>query len=191
MKSTVAMCVLVVFAGFSGSTHAGYWADMVVDWSDDIQDYNGIRMDEATTWWLTGPSDDVVAGWRSRGPDEFFVVGWEMGLLDVEGDDLTIRLYSGSEAQGRVSASTDGVNFLEIGTIGGGTPLVFREESFDFAGLFDGPVYFVKVERLSDAASSGVFIDSVVGMAVIPEPATLCLLGLGAVSVLSRKRRLQ
>ena len=191
MKSTVTMCVLAVFAGFFGAAQAAYWADVVVDWSDDIQNYNGTRMDESTTWWLTGPSDDAVAGWRSRGPDEFLIVGWSTGLLDVEGDDLTIRLYSGSEAQGRVSASTDGVNYIEIGTIGGGTPLVFREESFDFAGLFDDPVYYIKVERLSDVPSSGVCIDSFAGMAVIPEPATMCLLGLGAVSMLSKKRRLQ
>lgn len=155
------------------------WADDVMDYTANIQNYAGIKMDDSTRWWLTGPPDadedhDYVGGWRSNAPNEYIVMHWDRPIADAPGDDLVIRLYSGPNAQARVSASVDGAIFSEIGVIGGGTPQVFREESFDFDGQLPGAVSYVKVERLANGPQTGMFFDAFGGV-VIPEPGAMAL----------------
>lgn len=169
--------VMVVTAPFaSAEIIAGVnWTDEVVDYTANIQNYDGFLMDEDTEWWLLGTPDcdvnengyawdpvdqDTVAGWRSMFPGESITVYWEAGLPDRSGDDLSIILYGGPFAEAEVSASVDGVVYEVIGTIGSGTPGYLREEPFDFAGLFDTCVHYVRVLRIASGPQTGMFFDA-------------------------------
>ncbi|NLX13639.1 MAG: PEP-CTERM sorting domain-containing protein [Phycisphaerales bacterium] len=178
------------------------WADSVYAYTSNIQNYGGTLMSPSTEFWLTGPSSadangnnyawdpgdpDYVAGWRSSAPGEYIIMQWNMGIPDLAGDDLTIRLYSGPLASANVLASVDGVDFTKIGTIGGGTSGYLRDAAFDFSGLFSGDVHFVKVERVADGTQSAMFFDSFAG--VVPEPTALALLSLGVAAVIGRRNR--
>ncbi len=179
--STLLSITLTVFASVQvARADMIDWADDAAEYSANIQNYAGIKMDDSTRWWLTGPPDadqnhDYVGGWRSVAPNEYIVMHWGRPIADVPGDDLVIRLYGGPDAQAGVSASVDGAIFSEIGVIGGGTPNVFREEYFDFNGRLPGGVSYVKVERLADGPQTGMFFDAF-GAAVIPEPGAMALL---------------
>jgi hypothetical protein len=156
------------------------WADDVEAYSSKIQNYGGTMMDASTTWWLTGPPDgddthDYVGGWKSNAPNEYIVMHWETAIPDLPGDDLVIHLYGGPSAEANVLASVGGSTFTNIGTIGGGVPLVFRQESFDFDGQFAGDVSYVKVERVTNGPQTGMFFDAFGGVAV-PEPGAMALL---------------
>jgi len=202
---TLAM-VAIVAAATAASANAGIigntnWADSVFDYSSNIQNYGGTLMTEATEFWVTGLSDadvdgngyawdagdlDYVAGWRSNAPGEYIILEWNTGIPDLVGDDLTIRLYGGPSASASVFASTDGTEFTQIGTLGGGTPGYLRDESFDFAGMLGDDVYYVKVERIANGPQTGMFFDSFAG--AVPEPSTLALLGVGILGLIRRKR---
>jgi len=151
------------------------WADEVVEYSANIQNYDGFLMDEDMEWWLLKEPDcdvnengyawdpvdqDTVAGWRTTDAGEYVVMYWEHGLLDRSGDDLSIILYGGPFADAEVSASVDGVVYRLIGTIGGGTPGYLREETLDFAGLFDTCVHYVQVLRVASGPQTGMFFDA-------------------------------
>jgi len=159
------------------------WADDAADYSSKIQNYGGTMMDVSTTWWLTGPPDggagDYVGGWRSNAPDEYIVMHWETPIPDLLGDDLVIHLYGGPSVEANVLASVDGTTFTTIGTIGGGVPLVFRQEYFDFDGQFGGDISYVKAERVANGPQTGVFFDAFGGN-VVPEPGAMTLLVMAA-----------
>ncbi|MCD4727830.1 MAG: hypothetical protein K8R46_09220, partial [Pirellulales bacterium] len=138
------------------------WADDVDAYTTNIQNYGGIFMDATTEFWVVGAPDadtngngyawddgepDYVAGWRSGAAGEYLIVHFDAGLVDVSGDDLTICLYSGPKADCTVLASTDGTDYTEIGSIGGGTPGYLSNETFDFDGRFAKDVHYVKVLR--------------------------------------------
>ena len=178
------------------------WADGVEAYSSNIQNYGGSLMSADAEFWLTGAPDadadgngymwdagdkDYVAGWRSNAPNEFIVMRWDGGISDMPGDDLTISLYAGPNASANVLASTDGLIFTQIGTLGGSTPGYLREEAFDFAGLFSEDVKYVRVARVGNGPNSAMFFDAFGG--AVPEPTTLSLLGLGGMAVIRRKRR--
>ena len=158
------------------------WADQVSDCTANIQNYGGVLVGPDTEWWLTGPPDadvngngyawdaidqDTVAGWRASNPAECVTMYWEGGLPDLAGDDLLVHFYAGPYAQADVLASVDGATFRLVGTIGGGTPGYLREETFDFDGLFDECVHYVKVLRLATGPQTGVFFDAF-GGGVLP-----------------------
>ncbi len=166
------------------------WADDVADYTENIQNYGGTFMTTATEFWVTGAPDadtngngyawddgepDCVAGWRSGAAGEYLIVHFDAGLMDVSGDDLTIRLYGGSIASCTVLASTDGTDYTEIGSIGGGTPGYLSNETFGFAGQFTDDVHYVKVLRGANGSQTGMFFDAFGGTAV-PEPGTMTLL---------------
>lgn len=151
------------------------WADEVVEYTDNIQNYNGVLMNEDTEWWLLGTPDcdangngyawdsvdqDTVAGWRTTNADEYVIVYWEHGLPDLPGDDLWIHMYGGPYAEAQISASADGIEFELIGTIDSGTPGYFRDEAFDFDGLLDGCVHYVKALRIASGPQTGMFFDA-------------------------------
>jgi len=176
------------------------WADEVVDYSSKIQNYGGVLMSDATKFWGTGAPDadangngyawdigepDYVAGWRTTDAAQYIIVKWDVGIADLSGDDLTIRMYGGPSASATVLASNDGVDFTQIGTIGAGTPGYLRDETFDFAGLFTDDVHYVKVLRVTSGPQTGMFFDSFGG--TVPEPTTMVLL-IGGGAVLLRRR---
>jgi hypothetical protein len=175
MRLSIAVCI-VAFLWFVASARAEVvgelnWADDVVGYSDSIQNYGGTVLSEATTWWLTGPSDasatdDYAAGWRTTTPDDYIIMHWETPLVDGEDEDLVIRLFSGPKASGTVLASVDGVDYTQVGVVGGGTPSIFREECFDFGGAFAQGVSYVKVCRDATGPQTGVFFDSFAGEVV-------------------------
>lgn len=200
--SAVIAIVVLGGAGASGEIIDGVnWADAVFEHSANIQNYGGVLMDESTQWWLTGPSDadvngngyawdpedqDTVAGWRAAAPDEYITMYWDTGVPDLAGNDLVIHLYGGPQAAADVLASADGDAFELIGVIGGGTPGYFRDEPFDFAGLFVEDVRYVKVIRTASGPQTGMFFDSFGGN--VPEPGSLALMVFGALA-LRRQRR--
>ena len=174
------------------------WADSVVSYTSEIQNYNGILMSGATESWVLGASDadqdgnmyawdagdlDVVAGWRSNAANQSLVVRFNETLADVAGDDLVIRMYCGPKSKASVSVSEDGVDWTTVGAIAGtpgqipGSPGYLYDATFDFSGLFSGNAHYVKVQRVVAGPQTGMFFDS---FASVPEPATMVLLGLGA-----------
>ncbi len=205
MSSIVSATVLLVsLVGSAGAAVIGgqNWADGVNDYSSNVQNYAGALMTAETTWWVTGPSDadvdgngygwdpadnDYVAGWRANAPDEYIIVQFNAGLQDLSGNDLVIHTYGGSDASASVLASTDGSSFTQIGIIASGTPGYFRDEAFDFNGLFASDVHYVKVLRAANGAKTGMFFDS---FASVPEPATITLLVCGGAVALIRRRKI-
>lgn len=201
---TLALAALLLATGGAATAEiidGANWADDVTDYSANIQNYAGVLMDETTEWWLTGPADadvdgngyawdaqdqDTVAGWRSVAPGENLTVHWETGIPDLPGDDLHLHLYGGPGAAADVFASVDGTTFELVGTIGAGTPGYFRDEAFDFGGLFAGDVHYAKVLRTASGPQTGMFIDAFAGN--VPEPGSLTLVILGALACAWRRR---
>ncbi len=202
----IAVLSVVVLSGLAASAGAAVingqnWADSAYEYTTNIQNYGGTAMDAATEWWVTGVSDadvdgngyawdagdnDYVAGWRSNSSGEYIVVEFDIGLADQAGDDLVIHMYGGSKAEASVWGSTDGTSYTQIGTIGSGMSGYFRDETFDFAGLFGSDVHYVKVLRQANGSKTGMFFDS---FASVPEPATMALLICGGAAVLIRRRK--
>lgn len=166
------------------------WADDVNNYSVNIQNFFGTKMDASTEFWVTGAPDadangngyawdevdpDYVAGWRGGASGEFIIVHFDIGLVDVSGDDLTIRCYGGPKTNCTVLASTDGANYTEIGSIEGGTSGYLSNETFDFDSQFAEAVHYVKVLRVMVGKDSGTFFDAFGGTSV-PEPGTIVLL---------------
>ena len=199
----IATAFIVAAAGITSASadivNGTNWADAVLDYSDNIQNYGGSLMDATTEWWLTGPADcdlnengyawdagdqDTVAGWRGGMPNETVTMSWQTGIADLAGDDLTIYLYGGPSAAADVFASVDGVAFEQIGTIGSGTAGYLRAETFDFAGLFSGNIQYVQVTRTASGSQTGMFFDAFAGN--VPEPSSLLLF---AMATLGLRRR--
>jgi len=125
-----------------------------------------------------------------------------------------IHNYAGQNASASVWASSDNVDFVEVGQLGGGTPGYFTDDWIDFDGLVCD-VHYVRVMREAVGSKTAAFIDAFgaplpsvdpgVGVAVgpfpcvdampappppplpIPEPGTVALLGLGSLAFARRR----
>lgn len=200
MKSllTILSCSVVLLIPFHNAKAEQIdWADYVNGYSANIQNYGGDLMTAETTGWLTGPPNadsthDYVAGWRAATPDEYIVMGWNEGIPDSPGHDLLIHLYAGPKASADVFASTNGVAFTLLDTMGGGMGAGnFFDATFDFAGQFSGDVYYVKVVRTAVDSGTGMFFDAFGGISV-PEPSgyAMVFVALAALLALPTRKRL-
>ncbi len=191
---------LLAYATIACAAPTINYADSVVSYTNKIQNYGEEKMTDSTTWWVTGESDadadgngyawdagdpDYVAGWRAGATNQYITVKFDVGLPDVIGDDLVIHLYSGGKANASVWASTNGDSYINIGSIGSGTPGYFRDEVFDFDAFGLNDVHYVKVNREAVGSGTGMFFDSFASTAV-PEPTTFALLALGGLLVAAR-----
>lgn len=187
----------IAFSQVAQADTHDYYADYVADYSEGtLINHSGTAMTSATEFWILGESDynsnpSNVAGWRGYDSNQFMTVGFNFGLADVMGDDLTITMYSGPNSQANVLASSDGIEFFNIGSLGSGSGHVLREETFDFAGMFVDPVNYIRVERVAHGRRTGMFVDSFAGVAAVPEPATYALMlgGLGLVGFMAGRRK--
>lgn len=173
--------------------------DKIQSWADGYCGGPGAALMEpntpATTWLVLGPSDadrngnmyawdfddgdkDYVAGWRTGSPahaDQEIIIKFDVGLRDIVGNDVVIRMFCGPIAKASVWASTDGNDFLQIGVIEGqlnqipGIGGYLYDAFFDFDGRFAGDVHFVRVFREVTQPQSGMFFDSF-SAAYIDEP---------------------
>lgn len=204
-----------------------YWADEVTEWTGNIQNYGGQPMTDETTWWLTGAPDadvnqngyawdpvdnDYVAGWRSCGGsgDESFTVHFEVPIGDVDGPDFMIHYYAGLQSAASVWASSNDVDYFQVGTMGSGTPGYFIDEWIDLDGFVNDARY-IRVVRETDGSQTGTFIDALGApssaliptpvngsdgklgtsggrMFPVPEPAGVALIGWGALALARRRR---
>jgi len=185
------------------------WADSVISYTSQIQNYGGTIMNDSAEFWVLGQSDadqngnmhawnfdagdlDNVAGWRGGSANQEIVVEFDTALTNVAGDDLVIRMYCGKNASASVFVSQDNANWTSVGSIVGaplqvpGKPGFLYDAAFDFSGLFSSDVHYVKVHRNTAGSSTGMFFDS---FASVPEPATIAILGLGGLALVRRKRR--
>ena len=210
LKGLFLMVVLCALTTISQATliNGQNWADSVTSHTGAIQNYGGTMMDSSTESWVLGQSDadqtnnmhawdfaegdlDNVAGWRGGSANQEFVVKFDSALTDITGDDLVIRMYCGKKASASVFVSGDNSSWTSIGSIVGiplqvpGKPGFLYDAAFDFSGQFSGDVHYVKVHRETVGASSGMFFDS---FASVPEPATMFILGLGAVCLRRKKK---
>jgi hypothetical protein len=160
------------------------WADEVVEWGGNVQNY-GLHatpelMDGNTTWWLLGAPDadvngngeafdscdqDSVAGWRNCGAGdvEWFTLRYDAAITDGEGDDLRVVTYGGPYGEAAVYASTDGDDFVLLDTIGAGTPGILVDYWIDFDGQIDN-VCYVKLLHAKTGPLTGRFFDAVGGL---------------------------
>ena len=182
------------------------WADSVVAYSANIQNYGFQMMNSATEFWVLNEPDadtndngytwddgepDYVAGWRGGTEGEYIIVHFDTALTDVDGNDLNIFCYGGSSASCTVSVSNDGITYTDIGTIGAGTPGYLVNVGFDFDGLFADDPHYVKVLRVAKGSGTGMFFDAF-GGAAVPEPGTMALLSIACVVglfICARRRR--
>lgn len=221
-KLSAIVLVMALLGGFAASLNAAVingqnWADSVSDWSGGIQNYGKVSWNDQggspSTWWVTGDPDadvdgngyaldavdnDYVAGWRFTG-DAHFTLFYETALVNMPGDDLSVKVYGGSKCKATVLGSTDGVVYTQIGIIAGasgqfpGTSGRFHAEgatgldkyiTLDFGTLDD--LHYIKFERSAAGSGSGMFFDAV---GSVPEPLTIVLLACGGLRVLSRRHR--
>ncbi|MCK4658642.1 MAG: PEP-CTERM sorting domain-containing protein [Phycisphaerae bacterium] len=195
MWNTVLLIALLV--GCVATANADYddylWADSVEGWNGNIKNFGDELMTWETSWWLTGlpdcdmdgngyafdPGDnDYVAGWKMPPANDSFTVKFDTLIQNSPGDDVLVVGYSGPTYESSVQASSDGINFTELGTIGIGQPGYLHDFWFDLGGLTDAQ--YIRVERLSTASLSGGFVDAI---GAVPEPTSAMLLILGGLFV--------
>jgi hypothetical protein len=200
---SLVLCMLSAELSSAALVGGQNWADTVAAWSGNIQNYNGTETGAIAAAYVLGAPDsdvdgngyaldacdnDYVAGWKGIG-DVSFTVYFETALLNIDGDDLAVKMYGGPNCQADVYGSVDGSSFEMIGSIAGaqgqipGKPGYFHNpgatglekySTMDFGALDN--LHYIRFDRAVSGAGSGMFFDAV---GSVPEPATIFLLGAG------------
>jgi hypothetical protein len=164
------------------------WADSLVAWSGSIQNYNGTSIGEDALVYVLGPPDsdidgngyawdaddnDYVAGWKGTA-DASFTLYFEVALLNIDGDDLAVKVYGGATCKADVYGSVDGNSFELIGSITGAKGHIPGKQGFfhepdatgldryvtlDF-GILDN-LHYIRFDRVVPGQGSGMFFDAV------------------------------
>lgn len=164
------------------------WADSLVAWSGSIQNYNGTSIGEDALVYVLGPPDsdidgngyawdaddnDYVAGWKGTA-DASFTLYFEVALLNIDGDDLAVKVYGGATCKADVYGSVDGNSFELIGSIAGAKGHIPGKQGFfhepdateldryvtlDF-GILDN-LHYIRFDRVVSGQGSGMFFDAV------------------------------
>lgn len=166
----------------STPAHAAVFADTLVSSSNVTAFGSGLvtGSPDSGGLWL-GSTFDPPADLGS------LTVGFSSALIDGAGVDLKIyELASSSSETFNVFVSSDNVGFTLLGEFSATNNLI------DFAGLFAGPVSYVRLTNTSNVASAD--IDAIEGYflaGAVPEPSTwaMMLLGFGALAGALRYRR--
>ena len=159
----------------------------------------GVSSGNATTgefnWWMFNDAGNPGTGWMTC------TLEAEAGYaLDLSSVTISVwRNGAGAPEDMRFMASTDGVNFVQVGGIsqqvqaGLEDPVVFYDHTFDLSSLGDAASVELRFSPLPGTAVShgwgNLHInDLVIEGSVVPEPATLVLLGIGGLLGLRRRR---
>ncbi|MCK4343601.1 MAG: PEP-CTERM sorting domain-containing protein [Phycisphaerae bacterium] len=199
LSTVLAIALLASCVATANADYEDYiWADSVEGWVGNIKNFGNELMTWETSWWLTGlpdcdmdgngyafdPGDnDYIAGWKMPPANDSFTVKFDTLIQDLAGDDVLVVGFTGPAYESSVQASSDGVNFTELGTIGSGQPGYLHDFWFDLGGLAD--VQYVRVERVGTAPNSGGFVDAI---GAVPEPTSALLLVLGGLLAVNRRR---
>jgi len=207
------LCMISVEVANAGLLAGQNWADSVAVWSGNIQNYNGTATGAVALAYILGRPDsdldgngyawdpgdnDYVAGWKGAA-NTSFVVHFESALLNVDGDDLAVKVYGGPNCRADVYGSVDGSGFELIGSIAGAKGLIPGKPGFfhnpgaiglekysklDF-GTLDN-LHYIRFDQAVSGAGSGMFFDAV---GSVPEPATVLVMAAGWLGLLRFRRR--
>jgi hypothetical protein len=125
---SLVLCMLSAELSSAALVSGQNWADTMAAWSGNIQNYNGTETGAIAAAYVLGAPDsdvdgngyaldacdnDYVAGWKGIG-DVSFTVYFETALLNIDGDDLAVKMYGGPNCQADVYGSVDGSSFEMI-----------------------------------------------------------------------------
>ena len=177
------LCTAAVLAALAaGTAHAGVFADTLVSQSNTTAFGSGL---------VTGAPDGggLFIG-SDTDPPTFpgeFTVGFSGGLSDGAGADLRLyELASSANETFDLFVSADNIGFTLIGGFNATNSLI------DFAGLFAGPVFFVKLVNTSLEVSADFdAIEGLYAFNAVPEPGSWAMMiaGFGLVGAAARRRK--
>ena len=151
---------------------------------------------EATTGILTSLAVGTGAELRGLGPTDTELFGGQT----IDGDSTIVMYTYGGDADMDGDLDGDDYFYLDSNVLASETIFGWHQGDFNYDGRLNGDDYFILDSNILQAQASGnVFYvrdpefaasgGGAAGLTAVPEPASLGLLGLGAMSLLGRRRR--